>query len=159
MKKMILLCIVLLIPQITFADLVFKEARELCKNQNYIECGSPKKAVVNSTDLKYAYKKFIEYINKQPNIPAGLKSYQKGIAGLKTDKVEKRLFASNVNGNKYSFTTELKRCNEQSLEKCKPYETDDGEFIIPFKKIGNAVVDFTVNQNNIDIVLRVWGEK
>lgn len=156
MRKLIVTIMVFVTPMLSFADIVFTEAKDLCKNKSYIECGSPKKATINTTDLRTAFEGFVDYVNSLPTIPAGLKMYQKGLAGLSTKQVEDRSLASSIDGNKYTFLTALKVCNGNSLKKCLPTDSD---LIDPLKKIGNAKVEFTINPKSIDIVLYVWGEK
>ena len=70
MKKLMLLLMVFIIPQFSFGELIFKDATDLCKNQNHTECGSPKRAVTNTTNLKDAFEEFIKYVNHLPSIPA-----------------------------------------------------------------------------------------
>ncbi len=158
MKKLMLLLMVFIIPQFAFADLLFKEAHDVCKNQNYTECGSPQRAVINTTDLKTAFAEFVEYVNNQPSIPAGLKSYQKGIAGLYTNNIENRILRSSIKGNKYTFTTELTRYpfnKKIGFINSITFTADNGLH----QKVGKAVAEFTINRKNIDIVLYIWGEK
>ena len=171
MKKLMLLLMVFIIPQFSFGELIFKDATDLCKNQNYTECGSPKRAVTNTTNLKDAFEEFVKYVNHLPSIPAGLKSYQQGIAGLHTNNIETRTLRTSINGNKYTFTTELERVPfdkeigftesidtavENKLKQKVGKATE--EFTIG-QKVGKAVAEFTINQKNIDIVLYIWGEK